>query len=307
MGDPLVSILIPSYKPRHFEIALTSAIAQAYDNKEIIVSDDCPSEEIANICDRYPQVKYSRNPDSFLPHRTPNSNLCRLTELAGGEYLKYLLDDDILHPLCVRRMVDALASDPSIKLVFSPRDRIDAHNRLLSQERAISIEGPMRRIAGTMLRKVCTKGLINIFGEFTTVMFRKSDVIGPDGGPIYITYHGHHIEGLTDIATFLQLCERGDAIYIADALSLFRIHPEANTNQRASRGVMRGLSEWALFVEQACRDADFSGAERLETVMAAREKMGSWAQLFPHLTAELDRLGQLMESLEAGSRSTGKA
>lgn len=30
---PLVSILISAYKPQHFEVALTSALAQVYANK----------------------------------------------------------------------------------------------------------------------------------------------------------------------------------------------------------------------------------------------------------------------------------
>ena len=59
----LVSILVPAYKPRHFREALTSAIAQTWRNKEIIVSDDCPSEEIHEICNEYTgHVTYIRNP-----------------------------------------------------------------------------------------------------------------------------------------------------------------------------------------------------------------------------------------------------
>src|SRR3546814_10428819 len=54
----------------------------------------------------------------------------------------------------------------------------------------------------------------NIIGEFSTVMFRRADVFDAEGRCIFFSYHGMPIFGLTDIATWLQLCERGDVVYL---------------------------------------------------------------------------------------------
>ena len=48
-----VSICIPAYKATHFKECLTSAIAQTYQTIEIIVSDDCPNDDIRCICEQF--------------------------------------------------------------------------------------------------------------------------------------------------------------------------------------------------------------------------------------------------------------
>src|SRR5471030_3366682 len=64
MSLPLVSIVIPSYKASHFEACLKSAIGQTYPHIEIMVSDNCPTEAIKEICARYgSHVIYQRNPE----------------------------------------------------------------------------------------------------------------------------------------------------------------------------------------------------------------------------------------------------
>jgi glycosyltransferase involved in cell wall biosynthesis len=50
MSHPLVSIVIPSYKPEFFEQTLRSALGQTYPNIQVLVLDNCPDEGIKNIC-----------------------------------------------------------------------------------------------------------------------------------------------------------------------------------------------------------------------------------------------------------------
>ncbi|UIK13636.1 glycosyltransferase family 2 protein (plasmid) [Rhizobium leguminosarum] len=91
---PRVSICIPAYNPDYFELCLRSALAQSFVDAEILVSDDCPTDAIKVICDKYVRfVQYSRNPNPG-----PESNVRRLVQIANGEYIKFLFDDDVLHP-----------------------------------------------------------------------------------------------------------------------------------------------------------------------------------------------------------------
>jgi glycosyltransferase involved in cell wall biosynthesis len=101
-----VSICIPSYKATHFKECLTSAIAQTYKNIEIIVSDDCPNDDIKCICEQFNgQVRYIRNPN---PGGSGRNNINHLCAISRGEYLKFLFDDDILNPFCVHNLVESL-------------------------------------------------------------------------------------------------------------------------------------------------------------------------------------------------------
>ncbi|MEB0041381.1 glycosyltransferase, partial [Pseudomonas sp. MH10] len=62
----LVSIAIPAYKAIYFEASIASALSQNYDEIEIVICDDCPTEEIAIIVERIQKtshwpIRYFRN------------------------------------------------------------------------------------------------------------------------------------------------------------------------------------------------------------------------------------------------------
>lgn len=290
--QPRVSILIPGYKPRHFEIALTSALAQAWPNKEIIVSDDCRSEEIAAICARYPGVSYSRNPQPGV-----HSNLLRLAGLAQGDYLKYLFDDDILHPLCVSQMMDGFAKARTATLAFSPRDLIDADNRITQRPRSFNVKEPLTLIPGAQLMHRCITDAVNHVGEFSTVMFRKSDVLDANGQADFFTWHGVPVPGLGDIATWLRLCERGDVLYFAEPLSYFRMHPESNTGSVTSAVYRAGVTDWIVFARFACGDARFTRADRLNSLDRIRQRLLRKMPMIPDLAAELREVEAMIQTV----------
>jgi glycosyltransferase involved in cell wall biosynthesis len=289
---PLVSILIPSYKPRHFEIALASALAQAYPHKEIIVSDDCPTEDIAAICARYPGVSYSRNPNPGS-----QNNLLHLVDLAKGELIKYLFDDDILHPLCLSQMVDGFLKARSATLAFSPRDLIDADSRIVQRPRAINVKEPLTLIPGAQLMHRCITDAVNHVGEFSTVMFRKRDILGGDGRAGFFSYHGKTLRGLGDIATWLQLCERGDVLYFSDVLSYFRIHPDSNTSAIQSADYRAGVTEWIVFAEFACSDPRFTREDRLHGLDRIRQRLLRKMPAIPDLANELRQVEAMIQAV----------
>ena len=65
--SPLVSIIIPAYKPSYFAQALESALAQTWGALEVVVCDDSPGDVIkAIVADQQSittiPLHYSRNP-----------------------------------------------------------------------------------------------------------------------------------------------------------------------------------------------------------------------------------------------------
>ena len=125
--QPLVSILIPAYSPRFFAQAFGSALAQTWANVEIVVGDDCPGEEIRAIVASRPdpRVRYERH----QPGLGFSGNFTRLFEIARGEYVKYLNDDDLLAPACVQNLLVGLHKHPGTVLASSRRLLIDAEGR----------------------------------------------------------------------------------------------------------------------------------------------------------------------------------
>lgn len=92
-----VSILIPAYKPDWFTECLESALAQTWPVTEIIISDDCPTEAIAEAVKPYlsdSRIRYIRNETSL----GPCGNYLQLASLCSTRWLKFLDDDDVLLP-----------------------------------------------------------------------------------------------------------------------------------------------------------------------------------------------------------------
>jgi glycosyltransferase involved in cell wall biosynthesis len=251
MGLPLVSILIPSYKTKYFELTLKSAIAQSYENIEIIVSDDCPDDGIEKIVNRYlsiESISYQRNPK---PDGLGMNNANNLLKLARGEYIKYLFDDDVLMPFAVQYMVEAFIKHVAInpRLVVSERWFIDAENGYLGKNRLSDAEiSDITELAGARFMAI---SLSNKLGEFSTAMWRREDSFDSDGHPLFLKLNGRDIEWLVDVVMWIHMAQRGRVLYIGLPLSCFRRHAESNTYNANGLNRARAFTEWEDIVDFA--------------------------------------------------------
>jgi glycosyltransferase involved in cell wall biosynthesis len=224
MALPVVSIVIPAYKASHFEACLRSAIGQTYPNTEILVSDNCPTEDIRDICARFPQAIYQRC------SVTKTDNVMSALYSGKGEYIKPLFDDDLLHPFCVERMVASLRAEAGAELVFSASQVIDADNMRVETRRPYQISGAM---PGRDMQRSMTLGLRNFVGEFTSVMFRRSTLWQIGWQQLFKLGNHDFTLGLADIAAYCNLAQNGLAFYIDEELSYFRVDPRLMSNSNA--------------------------------------------------------------------------
>jgi glycosyltransferase involved in cell wall biosynthesis len=213
----LVSILIPAYRPTYFLQALNSAKKQTYKNCEIIVCDDSEGDEIREMCNG---VEYHSN------HRKgARKNYRRCFDLARGEYIKFLNDDDLLHSTCVEKMLGCF--DENITLVTSHRKRIDKDGKYLGE--APYTQRPAEKDITLRGKSVCeflAKEKLNFIGEPSTTMFRKKDMDLP-----LFSINGAEIASNGDAAMWMKLLMKGNLYYIHETLSGFREHTEQRQQQ----------------------------------------------------------------------------
>jgi len=98
---PLVSIIVITYNSSKYVLeTLESAKAQTYKNLELIVSDDCSTDNTAEICSTWIEENRHRFVRSKLIIANCNtgvtSNCNRGLAEAQGEWLKFIAGDDIL-------------------------------------------------------------------------------------------------------------------------------------------------------------------------------------------------------------------
>ncbi len=81
------------------------------------------------------------------------------------------------------------------------------------------------KIEGQSLGSFMLHTMANVVGEPTTAMFRKSDIEDK-----IFDYIGRGTKSYVDMAIWFKLLIKGNAIYIAEPLSSFRIHESQNTH-----------------------------------------------------------------------------
>lgn len=96
MIQPLVTIAIPAYKREFIAETVASALSQTYDNIEIIVVDDASPNNIeAEICpNKDKRLTYYKNAAN-LGSGDPSANWNQCLQMAKGEYICILCDDDL--------------------------------------------------------------------------------------------------------------------------------------------------------------------------------------------------------------------
>ncbi|WP_244307406.1 glycosyltransferase family 2 protein [Flavobacterium fluviatile] len=138
---PLVSIICLCYNHEKFVIeSLNSVLNQTYKNIELIIADDCSSDNskqiIQNWLKNHPNITFLSNEKNLGNTKTFNKTLL----LAKGEYIIDLAADDILLPNCVDKQIMAFLNSNQINLgiVYGNAEIISENNAHLSYYYAIN-------------------------------------------------------------------------------------------------------------------------------------------------------------------------
>lgn len=235
--SPLVSILIPTYNRPHFlQQALLSALNQTYNHTEIIICDNSEGDQTKNLIDSYVEsnknIKYVKN-ESDIGYV---NNMRKCIEFSKGEYISFLMDDDLFDNRKLSRMVPFLISYPNINLVTSYKGYVDEKGDFVNQE-WIRLSNNERVVSGQNLLLTSLANTINIIGEPTVPLFRRNALQDCFG-----SYLDKDYTFMVDNATWLSLFTRGDVAYIPDALSYCRLH-EGQASKKLEVSSL-GVEEW---------------------------------------------------------------
>jgi glycosyltransferase involved in cell wall biosynthesis len=117
--QPILSVIIPTYhRERQVAEAIQSVLDTGFAPLEIIVMDDSPegSARDAVLAFEHPSVLYRQMPEPSRGRPALVRN--HAIELARGEFLYCLDDDDRVHPGGLRALVDALQKHPRKGVAF---------------------------------------------------------------------------------------------------------------------------------------------------------------------------------------------
>jgi glycosyltransferase involved in cell wall biosynthesis len=118
-GTPLVTALVPTYNGAAFiERTLDSLAAQTWPHLEILIGDDCSTDDTLEVVRRFAE----RHPNTRVLERDTNLGWLRnsndLMANARGELMFFAFHDDVVAPTYVEKLAGVLEGDPRAVLAF---------------------------------------------------------------------------------------------------------------------------------------------------------------------------------------------
>ena len=155
--------------------AVESVATQTHPNVHLVLVDGGSSDGSAQWIEQYAR----QNPcvTDFLPQGTPAARTwTRASELAEGQYVTLLCQDDVLYPHALESQVAAIHDFPQAAMVSAKRDIIDSSGRILKHSRGAQGIAPGIH-PGQSLIRVAFQRATNVFGEPLSVLFRKDALL----------------------------------------------------------------------------------------------------------------------------------
>lgn len=241
----MISVCIPTYNgAKYLEDCLDSVLSQTLEDIEILVVDDGSTDVTYNILECYAardqRIRLYRNDQNL--GLVGNWNRC--IELARGEWVKFVFQDDLIAPTCLESML--AVSQPDTALVVCRRDFLfdeatgeDARRYYLEHPAPDTVfDGNHHISAQDVCEKVFNNIGVNIFGEPTAVLMRRNvfsryGLFNPD------------LIMVCDTEYWTRVASHTGFMYLPETLASFRVHAGStsayNFSRRQYRMIIDGL------------------------------------------------------------------
>jgi len=257
---PLVSIMIPNRNhSAYLGQCIESALAQTWENKEIVVLDNCSDDNSVQVASRYTSegVRVCRNPRNII-----NNSYKVLVTLTEGKYNLLLCADDLIKPTFVEKCVNVLERHPEVGYVHCERDYIDPAGNV------------------TDLDPFYNRSFIAP-GESALPIYMLTDVAQPSQCVVrratFMQILGYETEidhTNADKDLWFRLSLVSDYAYIREKLALIRIHQARETVERF-RSFFHPLAMYLTLDNQAKLGGQAEHQNVLDRLPVAYRKLAS--------------------------------
>lgn len=230
MSMPIVSVIIPNYnRARFLPKVIESVRQQSYPNLEIIVVDDCSTDNslaiLSDLAKRYSNLKV------FQVDKNRGANYCRNygVKQAEGDYIAFLDSDDYFLEEKIEKQMAVLEANPQLTFVVSSFFQGGIHQL---QEGPIYLKDVLRH---------------NNLGGFSTLLVKKQaffEVGGLD----------NDLPSNQDWDLYLKLLEHNQGYKLAENLVTYDIQEDS-----ISKSANKVLSGYQIVSQRAVQLNDKYG------------------------------------------------
>lgn len=225
-----ISIITASYNySQYIEETIKSVLAQTYCNWELIIVDDCSSDNSVEVIKQFddPRIKLVCHDTNKGLKEAIKTGLSHST----GEWVAFLESDDIFEPKNLEKKLQIAQDHLNVGLIFNDVE-------LFGDERKIYVVEPVFNETRKVLSKMTfPRNMLKDFGvhnrilTFSTVMVKKELITGAN--------FDTPVDKLLDWWLYIHLAEKADFYYINERLTNWRIHKSSYiTSQKKFKPVM---------------------------------------------------------------------
>lgn len=212
MEEKKISIVLPVYNgSEYLAESIESVLAQTYANWELIIVNDCSTDNTLAIASDFAnkdaRIKVFSNKENLKLPNTLNAGF----EHATGEYYTWTSDDNKYKPEALRVMVECLEKNPDTVMVYANYTTIDSNGNAI--ELADKLE-PKFMFVG------------NVVGACFLYRADAAHKVGLYDANLFLA---------EDYDYWIRLYEVGKVLHIKDDLYCYRIHGKSLTETRKNQ------------------------------------------------------------------------
>ena len=207
--DKLVSIVMPSFNmASYIAESIRSVLNQTYTNWELIIVDDCSTDNTAEIVSSFndSRIRYFKN--------EKNSGAAISRNLAfreaRGEYVAFLDSDDLWREDKLEKQIHFMESN-NYSFTYTNYERIDDNGNRIG----VFCTGP-KIVTKTKMYRYCYLGCL-------TVMYKRKD---------FLDLQISDIKKNNDYAIWLRICKTFDCYLLEENLGYYRVRKKSISHDK---------------------------------------------------------------------------
>ena len=209
MKEKKISIVLPVYNGADYLAeSIESVIAQTYANWELIIVNDCSTDDSLAIASKYAsqdaRIKVFTNPQNLKLPKSLNVGFAH----ASGEYYTWTSDDNKYRPDALRVMMESLEKNPNAVMVYADESNIDSDGVEFEK---VKKQGP---------EYIFTGNVIGACFLYTAFAAKKTGEYDAD---LFLA---------EDYDYWIRLYEEGEILHIGVDLYFYRVHKNSLTETK---------------------------------------------------------------------------
>lgn len=210
-----VSIIMPNYNCEKFVAeTLDSVLAQTYNNWELLIVDDCSTDNsvkiIRDYCEKDERIKLFINDKNSGAAASRN----RALREASGKWIAFLDSDDLWLPQKLEKQISFM-NENGYKFSFTKYKQINEQSEPLGK----SVVGPNKISRKEMEFKCCYLGCLTVMYDAETVGLIQID---------------ERIYKRNDDAMWIKVRKFADAYYLDESLAEYRVRSGSISHKKRS-------------------------------------------------------------------------